>query len=299
MIKKNVLHWTVSSEEDKVSLLSFLSNRLEGNYSHRALKKIIEQNTCFVNARVERFSSRIVGVGDEIVLNCCDLEKKRAEAAISPILYEDEYLIAFNKPTHLKSDLEDFKNYLSPYISSAFQLVHRLDIHTTGVCLLAKQASVLEFLIEQFKKRTILKKYKALVEGYCRKENGVIESYLAKKCVYQGQTIWGSDKKARGRYAHTAWKRVAASKKASLIECLPTTGRTHQIRIHMAELGHPLIGDLQYNMASHFPYFSHYFLHAEELVLIHPLSKKELFLKASFPNAFLNAQKAFSLEKYA
>ena len=124
-------------------------------------------------------------------------------------------------------------------------LVHRLDKNTTGLLIVAKSSSVRDELMDLFKRRKIKKSYLALVDGIFREKEGTRESLFVKKGSFHGQTIWGSSPH-QGLSAITHFKRLKSGKDASLILCEPVTGRTHQIRVHMAEMGHPILVDPQY-----------------------------------------------------
>ena len=150
-----------------------------------------------------------------------------------------------------------------------------MDRETTGVLLLAKSLEVKKKFIEQFRDYQVKKRYLAIVEGVPKKQCGKIENYLIKKKEYSGQTIWGSNKNEKGLYAYTDWKLLKANTIASLIECYPKTGRTHQIRVHLCEMGHPLLGDNQYGGGgcSSGP-IPRILLHAESLEFFHPFTKR-------------------------
>jgi len=123
-----------------------------------------------------------------------------------------------------------------------YQLVHRLDKETTGALLLAKGDP--ESLFKLFEEREVEKEYLAVVDGVPQKKEGEVRSFLMKKSSFQGQTIWGSG--PRGLTAITRWERISSQGKASLMRLFPETGRTHQIRVHMAEMNHPILVDRQY-----------------------------------------------------
>jgi 23S rRNA-/tRNA-specific pseudouridylate synthase len=118
--------------------------------------------------------------------------------------------------------------------------------------------------MELFEKREVEKQYLALVDGIPSEMEGIRKSLLGKKGSFEGQTIWGSG--SQGVTAITAWKVVAKGDRASLIQCEPETGRTHQIRVHMAEMGHPILVDRQYSQTYRCPqFFPRTFLHAHRL----------------------------------
>ena len=120
---------------------------------------------------------------------------------------------------------------------------------------------------------------------------GKVENYLGKKQAYAGQTIWGAVSPSRGLYACTEWERLKKGDISSLVACHPTTGRTHQIRVHMAEMGHPILGDYQYGKRFLCPYRPpRILLHAEEFSFYHPSTGKSLCLTAPLPDDFKIAQ---------
>lgn len=284
--------WIVPSEESGNKLLTFLLHRLEGKYSARALKKIIEQNGCEVNGRTERFASTILGKGDHI---CLYLE--HAKSSFSPIvepsciLFEDEALLIYNKPAGVNSDEKGLLQLWKETLPS-LQLVHRLDRDTTGVLVLAKQTIVFHNLVEQFKQLQVEKRYLAIVDGIVDQVKGKIENYLGKKHAYAGQTIWGAVSQVKGLYASTEWERLHKGQAASLMICYPKTGRTHQIRVHMAEMGYPILGDYQYGKQFQCTYRPlRTLLHAEAIRFHHPITGNELHVTAPLPNDFKIAQK--------
>ena len=180
-----------------------------------------------------------------------------------------------------------------PYPS--LKLVHRLDRETTGALILAKQAAVFDLFVKQFKTFQVEKRYLTIVDGIIEEKKGIIENYLGKKKVYAGQTIWGAVSSPSGLYACTEWKCLKKGDKVSLLTCIPKTGRTHQIRVHMAEMGHPILGDFQYGKIFQSTYHpSRYLLHAEEIRFLHPLTGEVLCVNAPVPDDFKEAlQKLF------
>lgn len=289
--------WIVTSEESGDKLLSFLIRRLEGQHSARSLKRIIEHNGCQINGRTERFASTILGKGDHIALNL-DALPSSAPFSIEPrrIIYEDEGLFVYDKPAGINSDEKGILKLLREQIPS-LELVHRLDRDTTGLLLFAKNAPVLENLIEQFRRYEVKKRYEAIVDGVLKIPKGIIENEVGKKSFYAGQTIWGEVKRGKGLYAYTEWQRLKIGKAVSYVACFPKTGRTHQIRVHLAGLGHPILGDYQYGKRFQCPYRpSRYLLHAKTLCFSHPLTGETLELDAPLPDDFKVAlQKLFIL----
>jgi RluA family pseudouridine synthase len=220
-------------------LVAFLQGQL-GDYSGKFLRRLLEANLCRINGRVERFGSRLVQGGDAVELAPSWKSVLTPQIASFETLYEDEFLKIVDKPAGwVCTDAEALRSF-----GPKHYLVHRLDKDTTGLLILAKSPASRDQLMEHFEKRLITKHYLALVDGAPSEGEGTRKSLLGKKGSYQGQTIWGS--MPHGLTAITHWKRLAVGNKASLLLCMPETGRTHQIRVHLAEMGHPILVDRQY-----------------------------------------------------
>jgi 23S rRNA pseudouridine955/2504/2580 synthase/23S rRNA pseudouridine1911/1915/1917 synthase len=175
-------------------------------------------------------------------------------------------------------------------------IIHRLDKDTTGVLAIAKTPKVRDSLMEQFYERNVKKKYLALVDGIFLNKQGTRDTFLAKKKSYEGQTIWGSA--PSGQQAVTQWKVIAEGNLASLVICQPFTGRTHQIRIHLSELGHPILIDRQYAANYRSPLFTkRVLLHA--LSLEFDLDGKTIKAQADLPQDFQQALVSVGIEKRA
>lgn len=152
------------------------------------------------------------------------------------IIYEDDDVLAIDKPAGINCD--DFE-----------KRVHRLDKDTSGVFLIAKNDKTLKFLQKQFKERKVEKKYLALVTGRLKNQEGMVETLIGrspgdrrKQKVY----LPGEPKSQEKRKAITSYRVLARFKDYDLIELSPKTGRKHQIRTHLAHLGHPIAGDKLY-----------------------------------------------------
>ena len=320
-------NWKVEEKDSGISLLDFLHKKMEskgeirerkGNkenrekegksfsISKRALKKRIEQNDCFVNGQVERFASRVLTKGEEVKLDFPEEplglslgSKSRSFSANSldiSILYEDEHLFVCNKPSGLVSvganSCESFFKNQKKRKQQVFP-VHRLDKGTSGVYLFAKSKQMQESLFLLFQKQEMKKTYWALVDGKVKKRKGSIENYLDKLHSYQGQMLWGEAKnKKKGKFSKTLWKSLQVSQvlEASLLECSPQTGRTHQLRVHLLSMGHPILGDYQYNQSWKCSYQAkRYLLHAKSLEFLHPHSGERVSLQAALPEDFKEA----------
>jgi 23S rRNA pseudouridine1911/1915/1917 synthase len=220
------------------------------------------------------------------------------------IAYEDEHLLVVDKPAglvvhpaagnrdgtlvnallhHCKGSLSGIGGVARPGI------VHRIDKDTSGLLLVAKHDLAHERLAKQFADHSIDRRYLAIVSDLPRTAGGVIDAPLArsshdrKKIAIVGE--------GRGKRAVTHWRRLAPLREAALVECRLETGRTHQVRVHMASIGHPLIGDPVYGKArkSHRELlkslgFHRQALHAAHLGFVHPVTKDRLSFDSALPS---------------
>ncbi len=279
------MKWVVQKEESGLKLLKFLKLKMDV-HSLKQLKRFLEENACTVNQVTERFATRIVHKGDTVFFKNMEVVSKTStpsnEILKTHILYEDEALLIYNKPSGITSDSFDTDLFL----------VHRLDKETTGVLCFAKTLKVLEEMIKLFRKHEVYKTYLAIVEGSPKKQKGIIDNYLGKKHDLHGQSIWGSVPKDKGLHAVTEWEIEKLGKNFSLLRCYPKTGRTHQIRVHLSEMKHPILGDYHYWRNFECEYKpNRCLLHAFKLIFIHPTKKTKLEIKAPMPSDFTLALK--------
>lgn len=282
------MHWEVSSTESGMRLIAFLLQKLDNQYSARHLKQLLEKNQCTVNDRVERFASTTVGTGDQIALSISNpLPKSSALSSPAQILYEDNELLIYNKPAGIACENEKFQFLKS---GSYLALVHRLDRDTTGALIFAKSQDVFEKMVLLFKKRLINKEYLAIVDGVPKMNQGLIDNYIGEIHRYQGQKIWGEVKKQEGQQAITTWQCERKGSQSALVRCSPKTGRTHQIRVHLSSMGHPILGDFHYAKKFRCSYQApRCMLHAWTLSFPHPTETKAIKIHAPLPDDFKKA----------
>ena len=264
--------WKVAAHENGQKLSVFLKDKLGEGYSARQIKQAIEHNACRINGRVERFATAVVGKGDSIVFEDVQAKSKTK----MEILYQDAYLLACNKPAGVASD--------DPALIPApgLELLHRLDKDTTGVLLWAKTPGSAKKMKELFKNRLVMKTYLAVVDGIPKDQSGHVENHSGRLHQYHGQSLWGPVEK--GFLAITDWKLEKKLRHASLLCCYPHTGRTHQIRVHLSGLGHPILGDRQYGKRFRCEFRpSRCLLHAQKIAFTHPETNSLLEITASTP----------------
>tara|TARA_B100000963_G_scaffold320656_1_gene303349 strand:- start:855 stop:1835 length:981 start_codon:yes stop_codon:yes gene_type:complete len=224
---------------------------------------------------------------------------------IDSIIFKDEYLIAINKPEGLASQggsyqgerhIDAYKSTLQFDSNEAPRLIHRLDKDTSGVLLLARSAKAANIFTSLFRQKLIEKVYWALVEGVPRKEEGIVESYIGKldiwspnfqKDRFREKSRWNKETTKKALSYYRVIEQVGSQ--YSWLQLKPATGRTHQLRIHCAELGTTIVGDRKYRNSQSrnskdIPIASKkLFLHAKSLTFMHPVSKKTTIIEAELP----------------
>lgn len=272
-----MIKWIVNQEDQGKRLLSFVRGKADSAWTTKDLRFAIEHLQCCVNGRVESFSSHRLSCGDRVEITL----KERPHFAVEKarVIYEDEEIFVYNKPMHLPTTGEKSLESLLKYIA-----VHRLDRDTTGIIVFAKSKCSVEALEELFRKRQMEKSYLAIVEGVPQEVCGVIQNTLGKVYSRQGAVKWGV--KERGLMAKTTWAVEHREKGYALLRCTPLTGRTHQIRVHLAHIGHPVVGDVCYGKREGQKAMRP-LLHSEKLCFIHPFTGEHLSFHAPLPKDFV------------
>lgn len=214
-------------------------------------------------------------------------------------LFEDPYLLIIDKPAglavHPGAGLKDSETlvkiflYYYPQLSNLGELdrpgiVHRLDKDTSGVMVLAKEEKTLEALKLAFKNREIKKTYLALVQGQMKWIQGDINAAIARHSRHREKfTMIPTASTGRVREALTHYQVIRQFKQFAWVRLFPHTGRTHQLRVHLAGIGNPILGDPLYGKASVFPRLA---LHAYSLALVHPRTGYLIYARSSFPEVF-------------
>ena len=208
------------------------------------------------------------------------------------LLYEDKDILVVDKPAGLltvSTEMEKSRTahfILTEYIRKGcgrsqkrLYVVHRLDRDTSGTLIFAKSEEVKFRLQSQWKQTE--KKYLAVVHGRCEKSSGTITSYLAEDADYN---VYSTSDSAKGKLSHTKYDVLRMTKDLSLLEVTLLTGRKNQIRVHLAGIGHPIVGDTKYGNADD-PHVR-MALHARSISFKHPMTGKKLTFEAEVPAFF-------------
>ena len=295
----------MSTNDARLRLDQFLAKELP-EYSRSRLQQLIRSGFVRLNKQTTR-PRQIVRGGDKIHLIEPPLEKieMRPEPIPLDVLFEDDDLIVINKPADLTvhpgagQREHTLVNALLSHCTTLSGIggkerpgiVHRLDKETSGCLVVAKNDVAHRELSKQFAARTVEKIYLALVAGKLRKPTGVIEENIGRHPVQRKRMSVSSK---RGRAAKTEYRVIRSSDQASLVECRLHSGRTHQIRVHLHHLGHPVLGDKIY--APRFAKnFHRQMLHAWKLGFRHPCTGEWRSFEASLPADFNEAIRAAGL----
>lgn len=241
------------------------------------------------------------------------------------IIYQDKNIIVVNKPAGIsvhpstssgqvpeKNTLVNFLVYRFPEIKNVGDpstgsgqvnlrpgIIHRLDKDTSGVIVVARNQKTFDELKKLFQDRRIKKEYLAIVFGKLKNKKGMIEKSIARSRSYKKQTIANAKTKTKIRPAVTEYEVLKEYKNYSLVKVLPKTGRMHQIRVHLASLGHPIVGDQKYSHKNtkNPPEVTRQLLHAKKLEF--KLFRKKYFFQAPLPEDFKKFLKNISSGRQA
>ena len=267
--------------------------------SRSYLQKIIKDGSVLVNGKAQKASYRMEDQ-DEILVDLPELKEPEIEAENIPlnILYEDDDLLMVNKPKgmvvhpsaghltgtlvnavmyHCKDRLSGINGVMRPGI------VHRIDKDTTGVLVICKNDKAHNHVAAQLKEHSITRKYRAIVHGVIKEEEGTVDAPIGRHPVERKKMAAGVK---NGKRAVTHYRVLQRFRNHTYIECQLETGRTHQIRVHMASIGHPLLGDTVYGPAKNPLHLQGQTLHAQVLGLIHPSTGEYLEVEAPLPEYF-------------
>ena len=288
-VKKNYQNLKQFKVKKECELLEFLLETFS-NQSRNSVKSLLSSHRVSVDgAPTSQFNFKLYPEDTVIISNAPIRRKTRSNL---PIIYEDDDIIVINKPSGLLSIASDNEKnstayrMLSDYVQQKDKhnrifVVHRLDEDTSGVLMVAKNVKIQQALQNNWNDIVKKRGYYAIVEGVMEKKSDTIKSYLKKN----SQNLMYSSKKAGdGQLAITHYKVIKGNDKYTLLDVNIDTGRKNQIRVHLGEKGHHIIGDDKYGEPAN-P-IKRLGLHAYELDLIHPFTGKLVKFKAPMPKIF-------------
>lgn len=287
---------TITADESGVRIDTYITKKIE-NLSRSYVQKLIDQSGIEVNGEKIKSNYKVKS-GDSISICIPDPVKLDVEAEDIKldILYEDEDIIVINKPqgmvvhpaagnytgTMVNALLNHCKNLSGINGVMRPGIVHRIDKNTSGVIIAAKNDLSHRSLAEQIKNHTVTRRYIALLEGVVGPDTGTIDGPIGRHPVDRKKM----DVVANGKPAVTHFKVIERFNNYTLIEAKLETGRTHQIRVHMAHIGHPVVGDTVYGLKKQKYKLKGQALHAAVLGFIHPRTGEYMEFAAPLPQYF-------------
>ncbi len=293
----------VNKDDENQRLDNYLA--LNTDISRSKIQSLIKEEKILVNNHLEK-NSYLVRENDEITLEYVETENHlKPEKMDLNIIYEDNDIIVINKPNGLvvhpvpgnyehtlANGLAYYSNSLSD-INGEFRpgIVHRIDAYTTGLLVVAKKNKAHEVLALELAKKEVKRTYLALVWGVITEDSGTIDAPIGRD---------PSDRKKmainpKGKEAVTHFKVLERFKKATLLEVYLDTGRTHQIRVHMDYIKHPIVNDPVYGKRELIDETGQC-LHAMKLELIHPTTKEKMEFTCDAPECFKNILEKLKME---
>ncbi|HCD44145.1 MAG TPA: RNA pseudouridine synthase [Lachnoclostridium sp.] len=290
--------FVVAPEEAGVRIDRYLSDQCQ-DISRSYLQKLLKEQSVLVEEKPVK-SNYKVNAGDRISLTLPELREPEILPEEIPldIVYEDKDIILINKPkgmvvhpaaghysgtlvnglmSHCRSELSGINGVMRPGI------VHRIDMDTTGVLIVCKNDMAHNSISEQLKEHSITRRYAAIVHGVLKEDEGTINAPIGRHPIDRKKM---SINEKNGREAITHYRALERFKQFTYIECQLETGRTHQIRVHMASIGHPLLGDSVYGPAKCPFRLNGQTLHAGVLGIIHPRTGEYMEFTAPLPDYF-------------
>ena len=270
------------------ALLDFLFEVLKGQSRNSVKSTLSSKRVSVDGAPITQFDFKLYP-GDTVIISNNPIRTKTRSNL--PIIYEDDEIIVINKPSGLLSIASDKEKnstafrMLSDYVQQKDKhnrvfVVHRLDEDTSGVLMVAKNRETQKAFQDHWNDIVSKRGYYAIVEGQMKDKTGTVTSYLKKNA----QNLMYSSKDKNGQYSITHYRVMKESDKYSLLDVNIDTGRKNQIRVHMGDLGHHIIGDDKYGNPSN-P-LRRLGLHAYCLELRHPISNKKMRFTAPMPKEF-------------
>lgn len=293
------LNFSITEENSNIRIDRYLAEQCP-DLSRSYIQKLVKDGAVFVNNRQIKANYK-VQPQDQVILTIPDMQAPDILPENIPldILYEDQWLLVVNKPkdmvvhpsaghmegtlvnavmAHCGEHLSGINGVLRPGI------VHRIDKDTTGALLICKDDTVHRDLAEQLKVHSIKRRYRAIVQGNLKEDQGTVDAPVGRHPTDRKKMAVNYK---NGKEAVTHYQVLERFGNATYIECRLETGRTHQIRVHMASLGHPLLGDTIYGSSKNPYHLQGQALHAMILGFVHPITREYLEFQAPLPEYFI------------
>ena len=291
--KANSLIFTV---KEQTELLPFLLKTMS-NRSRNSVKSILTRGQVTVDDHIETKHNFPLKLGQTVTILKNKAAIKESTLIGMSILYEDDDLIVINKEAGLlsiateKEKKQTAHHQLMDYVrredpQNRIFVVHRLDKDTSGVMMFAKNDKVKQIFQRNWKDIVKERTYVALVEGKVEKQEGYISSWLRES---KTRLMYSSQTKNDGLHAVTGYKVMQSNQDFTLLEVELETGRKNQIRVHMQDLGYPVVGDKKYGSKTN--EIGRLGLHAKVLSFTHPMTRQLLSFKADVPKSFFTKSK--------
>ena len=281
--------------EEETTLMQCLEQKLS-DHKRSSLKAMMKYGQVAVNGVPTSQFDLTVQPGDEMSVNFTRPFVTFSHPRIR-LVYEDDDIIVVHKGSGILSVGTDnrsdgtaysiVRNYLKnkdPHLK--LFIIHRLDRDTSGLMMFAKNIEAKEAMQHNWNNMVLSRTYVAVVEGKVEEESGTVRSYLAETSQYE---VYSTQNPEEGQLAITRYKRLDCRHGYSLMELSLDTGRKNQIRVHMKDLGHPIVGDRKYGAKS--SPLRRMALHARTLRFVHPVTRKDMLFETPIPSRFLSLLK--------
>lgn len=294
------INFTINEEHANSRIDKFLSEVLS-DYSRSHIQKLIKEHAVLVNDKVVKANYK-TNINDQIIIHIPDpkvLDIPKQDLSLD-IVYEDKDILVINKPQdmvvhpaaghyegtlvngilfHCQDDLSGINGIMRPGI------VHRIDKNTSGLIVICKNDKSHAFIAEQLKEHTVSRKYEAIVYNNIKEDSGTIDAPIGRHPIHRKQMAINYK---NGKRAVTHYKVLNRLKgnKYTHVELRLETGRTHQIRVHMASIHHPLVGDDVYGPKKSPFKLKGQVLHARTLGFIHPTTLEYIEFNSELPDYF-------------
>ena len=282
-----IVTWDVP---ETTTLLAFVEKRL-ADHSKTKVKSMLKHNQFAVNSMPTSQFDTPLEDGQKVSVNFTKSFRVFSSPRIK-LVYEDNDILVINKgygvlsmgTDNIKegtaySIMREYVKYSDP--RAKVFIVHRLDRDTSGLMMLAKTMEAKDTMQHNWNNMVLNRKYVAVVEGVIPDDEGVVKSYLAETAQFE---VYSTQDPTKGQLAITRYKVLKRSSGYTLVELELDTGRKNQIRVHMKDLGHPIVGDRKYG-ASSSP-IRRLALHARTLRFVHPITRKEMNFELPVPTRF-------------